>query len=60
MNPSVETLNTLARAGTGLAWAVTWQSTLLVGGLAFVARGMRRSSPSLRYWLGKSRRSSCW
>ncbi len=51
MNPSIETLNGLARAWTGLAWAVAWQSTLLVGVVALVALGMRRSSPSLRYWL---------
>ncbi len=51
MNPSIETLNALARAWTGLVWAVAWQSTLLVGVFALVALGMRRSSPSLRYWV---------
>ena len=51
MTPGIEALNRLARAWMGLAWAVVWQSTLLVGVFALVALGMRRSSPSLRYWL---------
>jgi beta-lactamase regulating signal transducer with metallopeptidase domain len=50
MTPDIEALNRLARAWMGLAWAVAWQSTLLVGVFALVALGMRRSSPSLRYW----------
>ncbi len=51
MTPSFEALNGLARAWAGLAWAVAWQSTLLVGVFALVALGMRRSPPSLRYWI---------
>jgi hypothetical protein len=50
MTPDIEALNGLARAWMGLVWAVMWQSTLLVGVFALVALGMRRSSPSLRYW----------
>jgi hypothetical protein len=51
VTPIIETLNGLAGAWAGLAWAVVWQSTLLVGVFALVALGLRRSSPSLRYWL---------
>ena len=47
----IGTLNRLAGAWAGLAWAVAWQSTLLVGVFALAALGLRRSSPSLRYWL---------
>ncbi len=50
MTLDVEALNRLAIAWVGVAWAVVWQSTLLVGVFALVALGMRRSSPSLRYW----------
>jgi hypothetical protein len=48
VTPIIETLNGLAGAWAGLAWAVVWQSTLLVGVFALVALGLRRSSPSLR------------
>lgn len=51
MNPAIESLNRLAAAWAGLAWAVAWQSTLLVGLCAIVAHSLRRSSPALRYWL---------
>ncbi len=51
MNPSMQSLDGLARAWTGMAGALAWQSTLLVGVFALVALGMRRSPPSLRYWL---------
>jgi hypothetical protein len=51
MTPLVESLHRSAGAWAGLAWAVTWQSTLLVGAFALVALGVRRSSPALRYWL---------
>ena len=47
----IKTLNGLAGAWAGLAWAVTWQLTVLVGVFALVAWWMRRSSPSMRYWL---------
>jgi hypothetical protein len=49
--PGIEALDRLAGHWAGLAWAVLWQSTLLVGAFAIVARGLRRSSPALRYWL---------
>lgn len=51
MNPAIETLNRLAGTWVGLAWAVAWQSTLLVGLCAIIEKGLRRSSPALRYWL---------
>jgi beta-lactamase regulating signal transducer with metallopeptidase domain len=51
MTSLIKTLNGLAGAWAGMAWAVTWQSTLLVGVFALVAWGMRRSSPSVRYWI---------
>ena len=51
MTTVVETFNRLAAAWAELDWAVTWQSTLLVGVLAVVALALRRSSPGLRYWI---------
>lgn len=51
MTPLVESLNRWAGAWAGLAWAVTWQSTLLVGAFSLLALGMKRASPGLRYWL---------
>jgi hypothetical protein len=51
MIPLIKTLDGLAGAWTRIAWAVTWQMTLLVAVFALVAWGMRRSSPGLRYWL---------
>jgi hypothetical protein len=50
MTPDIEALDRLATAWMGLDWTVVWQSTLLVGVFALVGLGMRRSSPSLRYW----------
>jgi hypothetical protein len=47
----IKTFNRLAVAWAGPAWAVAWQSTLMVGVFALVALGLRRSSPGLRYWL---------
>jgi beta-lactamase regulating signal transducer with metallopeptidase domain len=51
MTPAVEIWNRLANAWAGLAWAVTWQSAILVGLFALVAAGLRRASPGLRYGL---------
>ncbi len=51
MIPAIETINRVASEWAGLAWAVTWQSALLVGIFALVALAMRRSSPGLRYGL---------
>jgi hypothetical protein len=51
MSPAIETFNCVATAWAELAWAVTWQSTLLVAAFALVALGMTRSSPGLRYGL---------
>ncbi len=51
MTHVIDNLNGMARAWTALVWAVTWQSTLLVGICSLIARGLQRSSPSLRYWL---------
>ena len=51
MSPVIEALNVAARAWADLAWAMTWQSALLVGIVVLVAIGLRRSSPALRYWL---------
>ncbi|QDV35050.1 M56 family metallopeptidase [Tautonia plasticadhaerens] len=49
--PGIEALDRLAGSWAGLAWAVLWQSTLLVGAFTLVSRALRRSSPGLRYWL---------
>lgn len=51
MSPVIDLLNRLAGAWASLAWAIAWQSSLLVGVFALVALGMRRSPPGLRYWL---------
>jgi hypothetical protein len=51
MTEVIETLNGLAGPWARLAWAVAWQSALVVGVFAVVALGLRRSSPGLRYWL---------
>jgi len=51
MAATVEIINRWSGAWAGLAWAVTWQSAVLVGLAAAVAVCLRRSSPSLRYWL---------
>jgi hypothetical protein len=51
MTSVVETFNWLAAAWVERAWAVTWQSTLLVGVVAAIALALQRSSPSLRYWI---------
>jgi beta-lactamase regulating signal transducer with metallopeptidase domain len=47
----VEALNGAGDVAASLAWAVTWQSTLMVGAVAMIAKGLRRSSPGLRCWL---------
>ena len=51
MAETVEVVNRWSKAWTGLTWALTWQSTLLLGLAALVAVFLRRSSPGLRYWL---------
>ena len=51
MISSVEAWNRMADVWTGLIWAVTWQSTVVVIVFAIVAAMLRRSSPALRYWL---------
>jgi beta-lactamase regulating signal transducer with metallopeptidase domain len=48
---TIESVNRWSAAWAGLAWAVTWQSAVLVGLAAVVAVLLRRSSPGLRYWL---------
>ncbi|AMV36209.1 M56 family metallopeptidase [Planctomyces sp. SH-PL62] len=40
-----------ATAWTETAWAVAWQSVLVVAAFAIVAAGLRRASPALRCWL---------
>jgi beta-lactamase regulating signal transducer with metallopeptidase domain len=47
----IESINRWSGAWAGLAWAVTWQSAVLVGLAAVVALLLRRSSPGLRFWL---------
>lgn len=44
-------LNVWSEAWANLAWAVFWQSTLLIGLIALLALLLRRSSPTVRYWL---------
>lgn len=51
MNPAVEAFNRLAQSWAELAWAVAWQSALVVVCFALIARVMRRSSPGFRYAL---------
>jgi Zn-dependent protease with chaperone function len=51
MTSAIGGFNRLATTWAGLAWAVTWQSALLVGVFAMIALAMRRSSPALRYGL---------
>ena len=51
MAAAFETVNRWSAPWAGLAWAVTWQSAVLVGLAAVVALFLRRSSPGLRYWL---------
>ena len=51
MTPDIAVLNRIAVAWAGLAWALAWQSTLVVAAFALVALGLRRSAPGLRYWL---------
>ena len=47
----LQTVNRWSAEWTGVAWAVTWQSALLIGLAAVVAFFLRRSPPGLRYWL---------
>ena len=47
----VETINRCSGVWTGLAWAATWQSAVLVGLAVVVALFLRGSSPGLRDWL---------
>jgi BlaR1 peptidase M56 len=51
MTAFIASVNRVAEAWAQVIWVVTWQSTLLVAVFAIVALGMRRSSPSLRYWV---------
>jgi beta-lactamase regulating signal transducer with metallopeptidase domain len=48
----IHNLNAVADRWAGLAWAVVWQSTLLIGiaGL-FAALLLRRAGPAARFWL---------
>lgn len=47
----IHQLNVWAEAWCGLMWAILWQSTLLVVLIALGAVLLRRSSPTVRYWL---------
>jgi len=51
MTALIDAFNLVAEAWAGLAWAVAWQSTVMVGAFALVALGLRRSPPGARYWL---------
>lgn len=47
----IPALNDLAEGWQHVMWAVVWQSVVLVGLATVIARLLRRSSPSVRYWL---------
>src|SRR5262245_24135528 len=52
MSQLIETLNGWSEPWLGLAWAILWQSTLVVALAALIAGTLlRRSAPALRYWL---------
>ena len=51
MSGVIAAVDRLADAWVRLAWAVAWQSTLVVSAFAIAAMLMRRSSPGLRYGL---------
>ena len=51
MSPFAEFLNRLSVAWASLAWSVVWQSTLVAGVIAAISFALRRSSPTVRYWL---------
>ncbi len=52
MTQLIETLNGWSGAGLPLAWAILWQSTLVVAVAALIAGTLlRRSAPTMRYWL---------
>lgn len=48
----IHNLNSAAEVGAGLAWAVVWQSTSIIGVAALVAAlFLRRAAPAVRFWL---------
>ncbi len=52
MIPLIEILNAWSEPWLGLAWAILWQSALVVAVAALVAGTLlRRGAPALRYWL---------
>ena len=51
MSQIIAGLNGWSEAWAGLMWAVLWQSTLVFGIIALVTLWLRRSSPTVRYWL---------
>jgi beta-lactamase regulating signal transducer with metallopeptidase domain len=52
MIPLIETIDGWSEAWLGLAWAILWQSVLVVAVAALIAGTLlRRSPPALRYWL---------
>jgi len=51
MTRLVEGLNGWSEAWTGLVGPVLWQSALLIGVIGLVTLALRRSSPTVRYWL---------
>lgn len=51
MSRAIEALNGWADAWARTVWDVTWQSALVVVLFALAAYGLRRASPSVRYWL---------
>ena len=51
MSGFIHGLNACAEAWANLAWAVFWQSTFVIGGIALITLLLRRSSPTVRYWL---------
>lgn len=51
MSSSIETLDRISASLASTAWAVSWQWAVLVVLLALVVWLVRRSSPTVRYWL---------
>jgi beta-lactamase regulating signal transducer with metallopeptidase domain len=47
----IDSINLWSAAWIAFLWSITWQSTLLALAVAVAARGLRRASPSVRYWL---------
>ena len=51
MQTTILNINNWTQGWLGIMGAVLWQSALLVGLAAFIAWCLRRSSPTIRYWL---------